>query len=211
MHRSHYNRTASKAFILIIVVFVLKTLAGCRSKQIEFSYNSIHIDGIDNSDLHPDKHPTDILFRDAVAILLTLSDTQDDYRTTTLTKKINELLAFEPAYAVVDVFPSYIPVPKVESIRIITLYDINSNIRAGDDVTSYFLYDTGNPEELYLPLDEAIDNFNCKKGKNFPIVGSSVLLVLTKSVQNTKAQFEVHVHFENGDEITGTSPLFTIR
>ena len=208
MRRLPKNPTASKALTLIVIVFILKTLAGCRPRIIPFSFDSMRIEGIDNSGRHWDNHPTDTLKRDAVAIRIILYSSNDD--DTAFWKKVNELLVFEPAYAVIDVFPRYVPVSKVESIHIKTLFDIDNNIRAGDDITSYFLYYTGNPEDLYYPLDEVLGTFNCEKNKSFPIFGSSALLVLTKSVRNTKAQFEVRVGLENGEEITGTSPLFTI-
>ena len=202
--------TFSKVLLILAIDFGLRMVFSCvpvRPVEIDFNYNKIDVVGIDNSGqyLNPN-NAIDTMYADAVALSLSLCDSLQ-YGVYSSRNIMQELFSFQSSYAM-TVPENYIPQNSVESIHIKTLLDINNDIRAGDDITDYFLYVSCDNYTygLYQDLDKGIDKFNSIQSAP----GSGIVLVLKKTVQNTNARFEVSVALDNGDTLTYTTELFNI-
>lgn len=196
----------TKVVIVITLGFFTKLFFSCTPPPpIEMHFNSINIVGVDNSDRYLSRFSSvDSMFADAVALKLTLSDSTFDYYASNFNKVLKSI-SFTPAMAL-SIEESFIPVNKVQQIKITTLFDINENVRAGDDISNLIVYETGSNFELYQNMNRAISILN--KTQISP--SSSVILILKTSVNNTKAQFNVRVLLDNGNELSYNTPIYTI-
>lgn len=198
-----------KVFIIVSLSFLLKLFFSCTPNSqdpIKINYNHLSVTGIDNSGRYLNNHTSvDTLFSEALALKLLLSDTARLY-TSMLTPKIIRALSFQTLKAD-DIAPSYIPENKVVDIQIKTLFDINDFIKAGDDVSEYFLCASSNDFDLYHQLGYGISRLN--DVQSF-YEGGSIILILNESIQNTQAQFEVKILLDDDSELLGTSGIFTI-
>jgi hypothetical protein len=206
--RMRKPRPMAKVFILLIVGFGFKLFFSCTPTPydpIEFDYNKILVIGIDNSGKYMSaNNAIDTLYAEAVALRLTLSDTSA-FNTISILQNATQSFSFQTAQADSPVI-SYLPRNKVVDIRIKTLSDINSTIKAGTDVTALFLC-AGSDFNLYNSISHGISNLN---GPQSYHKSGSIRLVLTTAVINTTAQFEVKVTFDNGSELASTTEVFTI-
>ncbi len=198
-----------KVIILLTLSFGLKlffSCTPCSQNPIEISYNNLSVTGIDNSNRYLDYNNTaDTMYSDAVALKLTLSDTSMFYAASFFPKKM-QTFSFQNARAD-DNDPSYIPLNKVVDIKVKTLLDINESIKAGDDISEQVLCSSGNNFDMYHNLSQGISWLN---GIQSYSESSSIILVLKTSVKNTNAQLEVKVTLDNGNELLGTTVIFTI-
>ncbi len=202
--------TFSKVLLILAIDFTLRLVFSCvptRPVEIDFNYNKINVTGIDNSGqyLNPN-NAIDTMYANALALKLTLSDSLQ-YGVYASRNIMQELFSFQSSYAM-TVPENYIPQNSVESIHIKTLLDINNDIRAGDDITDYFLYVSYDNYTygLYQDLDKGIDKLNSIQSAP----RCDLVLVLRKSVQNTNVRFEVSVALDNGDTLSYTTELFNI-
>lgn len=198
-----------KVLIILTLSFGIKLFFSCTpysQDPIEIDYNHINVIGIDNSDRYMDNYTAiDTLFSDAVALKLTLSDTTKYYAASFLPNLL-EIFSFQTLKAN-DIDPTYVPRNKVTDIKIKTLLDINDVLKAGDDVSEYFLCASRNDFDLYHNLRYGISWLNDVQSY---YEGGSIILVLKTSVKNTNAHFEITVILDNGIELLGTTEIFTI-
>ena len=196
----------TKVLIVFILGFGLKLFFSCTPPSpIEMHYNSINIIGIDNSDRFIDKYTSvDTMYSGAVALKLSLFDSTYNYYAFNF-YKVFKSLSFTPAMAL-TIDESFIPVNKVEQLRIITLFDIDENVKAGDDISNLIVYDAGSDFELYQNLNYAIATLN----RTQATAGSSIVMVLRTSIENTKAQFGVKITLDNGYDLSFITDMFTI-
>ncbi len=198
-----------KVFILLSLGFGINLFFSCRPYHrdpIEMNYNTISVLGIDNSERFLDYYnTTDTVYSEAVALKLTLSDSLIYYAASSF-PKVKQMFTFQTLQAD-EIAPSYIPKNKVVDIQINTLLDINESLKAGDDISEHMLYTTGENFDLYYNSDKGI---SCLNGIQSYYEESFIILVLNTSIENTKAQFEVKVTLDNGNELVDTTNLFTI-
>ncbi|MFA6401088.1 MAG: hypothetical protein WCX31_05610 [Salinivirgaceae bacterium] len=195
-----------KVLVIMIIGFVLKLFFSCTPPPpIEMQYNSINITGIDNSGRFMGSYASvDTMYSGAVALKLTLFDSTHYYYAFTISKVLKSL-SFTPAMAF-SVDESYIPVNKVEQIIITTLFDIDEDVKAGDDISNLIVYDTGGDFELYQNMNNAIGALNRTQSE----ASGSIAMVLLKPIENTKAQFNVRVTLDTGNELSFSTGIFTI-
>jgi hypothetical protein len=196
----------AKVFFVILVGVFTKLFFSCTPPPPgDMYYNSIGIAGVDNSDRFLKRNTSvDTLYSGAVALNLTLKDSTFDYYAFNLNNALKSL-SFTPAMALS--FPSsFIPVNEVEKIKVTTLFDIDDEVRAGDDITPLILYETGRDFELYKNIDNAISDLN----KTQSATSVSIFLVLKRPIDNTMAQFYVQVFLDNDNVLSTNTNIFTI-
>lgn len=198
-----------KVIIWLTLGFGIKLCFSCTphpQNPIEIDYNDISVIGIDNSDRYLNNSSAiDTLYSDAVALRLSLSDTSN-YYAASFFPALRETFSF-PTLKANDINPSYLPRNKVVDIKIKTLLDINDALKAGDDVSEHISCASGGDFDLYQNLSRGITWLNDTRSY---YESSTIVLVLKASVKNTNAQFEVKVTLDNGNELLGTTKIFTI-
>lgn len=198
-----------KVIIILTLGFGLKLFFSCTPNSqdpIKINYNHLSVTGIDNSGRYLNNHTAmDTIFSEALALKLLLSDTARLF-TALLSPNCMRALSFQTLKAD-DIAPSYIPRNKVIDIKIKTLFDIDDALKAGDDVSEYFLCASSNDFDLYHQLGYGISRLN--DVQSF-YEGGSIILILKESIKNTHAQFEVKIFLDDDSELLGTSGIFTI-
>jgi hypothetical protein len=198
-----------KVLIIFALVIGFKLFFSCTPESqdpMDLNYNKISVVGIDNSGQYLEYYSsTDTLYSDAVALKLTLTDTANRFASLFL-PNLKQVFSFQTLQAD-DVDPVFIPVNKVVDINIKTLMDINDSIKAGADITEYFLYSIGGDFQLYQNLSQGLSSLN---GIQSFHESSSIILILKTSIENTNAQFEVEVALDNGDKLKSTTVIFDI-
>lgn len=209
MEKDKNGTLIPKVLIILTLSFGIKLFFSCTpysQDPIEIDYNHISVIGIDNSEVFLASYSDiDTLFSDAVALKLTLSDTTK-YYAASLLPNLLEVFSFQTLKAD-DIDPSYVPRNKVSDIRIKTLLDINDDLKAGDDISEYFLCAPREDFDLYHNLSHGISRLNDIQSY---YERGSIILVLNESVKNTNSQFEITVTLDNGIELLGTTEIFTI-
>lgn len=190
------------AFILI-VLFGLRIIFSCTPQYYDIFYNSINLTAVDNSGEYINSVVSDTLYSDAVAFELTLSDSFPLYGS--LPERILRDLSFSPVLAF-EVASVFIPQNRVSAIRVYTLFDLDSILLAGNDISDQVLYAPRMSHFIYSPLSSAVDFFNLDQGERSP----SVYLILKYSVHNSLARFRVDVSFEDHTVLSDTTGIITI-
>ena len=124
----------------------------------------------------------------------------------TFSSNLMQTFSFQTARAY-DIEPSYIPLNKVVDIKVKTLIDINESLKAGDDISEHILCSSRDDFDMYHNLSQGISWLDDIQSRH---KSSSIILVLKTSIKNTNAQFEVKVTLDNGNELFGTTVIFTI-
>lgn len=199
-----------KVIALFTLSFGMRLFFSCTppdsisTDPIEFNYNTLRLVGIDNSGQYLRSYsPIDTMYAEAVALNLTLSDSIHHYA-----QNFNKILAsisFTPAMATSIDF-SFIPVSKIEEIKVITLFDLDGEIKAGDDISQHIVYAMNSNFEMYKNSHQAIAKLNVTQSEP----SSSIGIILKKRVNNTKAQFKVNVLLNNNHELSCVSDTLTI-
>lgn len=192
-------------FILIVIIgFSIRLFFSCvQPPPIDMLYNSISLKGIDNSGEHIRRNYSDTLYSEALAIELTLTDSSMYYGSNG--SRFFQDLSFNSAFAW-SYSKSYQPINKVQEINVFTLFEINSTLLTGDEISDSVLYAFGKRYDLYYDEDAAIGHINDLQGDH----SSVVYIIIKLPVENTRAQFNVVVSFEDGTVLSDTTNTFTI-
>ena len=197
---------AAKVLLILLATSSLRIFFSCTPPPpSDMTYNTIQLSGVDNSDRHMGRNAeVDTLYAGAVALRLTLSDSTHLYAK--LPDQPAQMFAFKQAMAFSPVEPTFLPTVRVTEIKTFTLFDINGQINAGDDVSDHMVFDGGSDFELYQTTSSAIDALNRTQ------IGASgsVIMVLKDVVEGSNAQFRVEVTFEDGSQLIATTNLFTL-
>ena len=196
----------TKIIVVLMLGFSIRLFFSCTPPPpIEMHFNSIKIIGVNNSDRFSYSYTSvDTMYSSAVAFKLTLFDSTYNYYAFNFRKTLKSL-SFTPAMAF-SIDESFFPVNKVEQIKITTLFDIDDNIKAGEDITNLILFERGNSFELYQNLNSAISTLN----KTQPTASSSIVLVLSTSAKKTTLQLNVQITIDNGTVLSTNTDVITI-
>ncbi len=195
-----------KVLIVVSCWIIIKTLISCNPPPpIDFIYNSIKIEGINNNREYIGNNITDTICAEALCLKLSLFDSVQYYAQSKFKANV-PLFSFKRAMAM-DYTDSYVPEIKLVSIKVVSIYNLNNEIEAGDDVTDIFLF-TGErfSSFLYNYQEWAISGFN--EAHSNP--GSFIFMVLKVPVENSKAQFSIEVKLEDGSTLSDTTNTFQI-
>lgn len=206
----HRKSTTYSRYVKVLIVvscwIIIKILVSCKlPPPIDFKYNSIKIEGVNNNSEYIGDNITDTIYAEALCLKLSLFDSVQYYAQSNF-KANAPLLSFKKAMAMEDVI-AYAPEIKLASIKVVSNYNLNNEIKAGDDVTDMFLYtDKRFSSGLYNYQKWAISGFNSAHSNP----GSFVFMALKVAVENSKAQFYIEVQFEDGSTLSDTTNTFQI-
>ena len=210
MKKEIKNQWVKEAFLLkVIVIFILsfgmRLFFSCTPPDpIEMNYNTVSLLGIDNSGQYIRSYSQiDTMYAEAVALELTVSDSIQHYAQNF--NKIIESFSFTSAMAF-SIDYSFIPVSKIEKIEVITLFDIDSEIKAGDDISEHIVFAKDSSFEMYKNNHQAIAELNGVQSEP----SSSIGIILRKTVRNAKAQFKVNILLDDNQELSCVSEMLTI-
>lgn len=194
-----------KVLAIFTLSFGMRLFFSCTPPEpIEINYNMLKLAGIDNSGQYMRSYPPiDTMYAEAVALGLTVSDSIRNYAQNF--NKFKESVSFTSAMAF-SIDYSFIPVSKVEEIKVITLFDIDSEIKAGDDISQHIVFAVNSNFEMYKNSHQAVAELN--KVQSSP--SSSIGIILKKTVNNTTAQFKVNILLDDNRELSCISDTLTI-
>jgi hypothetical protein len=199
-------KTMKRISVIIIILNLVRLFQGCNDftqQIILFDLNKINISNIDNSGLYAVQTESDTMFCEAVAFRIELSDTMNYIHLSALKPAgigISSCQANEPE-------PSFKPGQQIESISIVSLFDISDAIPAYTDVTAYFCYTPENysvPGDLYLSwiqLKEVLNNWSYNNKQ------VSFDLYFKENIQAGSAQFTISLGLSDGMTLRGTTVL----
>jgi hypothetical protein len=199
-------KTFKRISVIIIIFNLVRLFQGCNDytqQIILFDLNKIHVSNINNAGLHAEQAGSDTMFSEAVAFRIELSDTMNYIHLSALKPAgigISSCLAKEPS-------PSYKPGQMIETISIISLFDISGAIPANTEVTAYFCYGFDNysvPGDLYLSWDQLEEILNEWSFNNKKI---SFDLFFKENIQAGFAQFEITLGLSDGSTLRDTTSL----
>ncbi|HPR33024.1 MAG TPA: DUF5034 domain-containing protein [Prolixibacteraceae bacterium] len=171
---------------------------------MDMHYNMLVLEGVDNSGQFTHRACPDTMYSDAVAMQLTLADSSYFFDGNPFCSRSD--FSFSSAFALS--FPqTFIPVAKVERIRVYTLCDLNDTYKEGDEISDSVYYQRRHSNwELYVREKEVRDYLNSEQSNYF----SEIMLFVKPSVKNITAQFRVFVYLDNGEILSDSTQRFTI-
>lgn len=208
-----------RVFKVLIVIFLIRFMQSCCSilggcscdeTPIPFNLTKISISNLNNSGAGIGINEGNSMYSSAVAFEVMVSDTNQFYpyysacKTNSITTGFSTAMAFS-----YDCDPYFEAQEKIDSLRIITLYDINQAIVAGEEISDLFFAqsdyfpNTG----LYANLYDVIDHLNTSVN-NFPNLKLQVFLSLP--VENNNARFAFNFYLNSGVVICDTTNLINI-
>jgi hypothetical protein len=214
----------ARLFKIVKILFVITAfsviqsciaiIGGCNCDETIYYYtpNKLEIANIDNSGRYPGILEVNVMHRSAIAFSISLYDSTDSYLYSSLNAKHNNQLnlGFATASAwLCDCSLMYLPTPSVQDFRIYTIFDINSDIKSGDDITEYFVGQEqyGSHLDLYSPLLEVINDQNVTPTMESAIRFNAFLQV---PIKNEQAQFTVFFQLSDGSEIELNTAIIDI-
>lgn len=200
--------------IFSVIQSCIAIIGGCNCDETIHYYtpNKLEIVNIDNSGRYPEILEVNVMHRSAIAFSISLYDSTDSYLYSALNAKHNnqQNLGFATASAwSCDCSLMYLPSPSVQDFRIYTIFDINSVIKSGDDITEYFVGQEqyGSHLDLYSPLLEVINEQN-----ETPTTESGIRfnVFMQVPIQNEQAQFTVFFQLSDGSQIVLNTAIIEI-
>jgi hypothetical protein len=203
--RKIINNKTTKIAILVSIWFSVKLVISCTpTASLNMQYNAMRIEAVNNSGAYLQSLPIDTMHANAVALKLTLSDSTF-HRNFALHNSTFPSLGFSQAMAT-TINESFKPTNQIEKITVITMFDINEQIKAGDDITAHIVYCTGNSFQLYMNENDAIASLN--NYQSYPL--GVIYLILKSKIHLTIAQFKVVITFTDQTDLSSISETFTI-
>lgn len=197
---------------LVHIVFISAFIFhGCVCNQPVINYNldSLCINNINNSENYPTITESNSMYSSAVAFSITLTDTSQywPYYSSNFQRAS---FGYASACATsVDCDPYFVANQKIVDVTIVTLYNLNSVILAGTNVTNLFLAHSSNFYDgvLYSSFEDLLTKLNSQPTFQ-PRINFNVFL--KPPVNNSVAQFVFSVSFSDGTHLCDTTKLITI-
>lgn len=173
----------------------------CDDTPFYYSVNTIEIANLDNSGSYPAVLEGNVMHRAAVAFNFMLYDSTQNYFAQIAKNVKPQGLGIKTATAwSCDCSPSYLPKETIESFKIMTLTDISSTIKAGDDISDYFV---GQPQydsflDMYVPISDIISEQNSISSSNPQFHFN---LFMTIPIVNNTAQLSFQIKLSDGREL----------
>ena len=194
-----------KILFVLLLIFVSRlffSCCNCSDDTTSVSLNKVSISNIDNTFQYGYSETTmkDSLYRAAVAFKVNIIDS-------TVTETLwyyganmgfTSASAFQPC----ECPQLFQPTQSISEIKIITLKDINSQIKAGTDVTDLFV---GTPTDnfLYAPLNKLLEKLKGTVAAG--IAGYSISIFCKEQIENETAQFEVLIGLSDSRMLRSTT------
>ena len=188
------KRKSTRVLLLFLLVFFVRVVFSCHpleSEPEDFSFNSLEVHAVDNSGRYLREFDyVDTMYAEAVALKIDLSDTSFFGLAGIPTLNISSF-SFPSLLATSKVL-RFAPVAEVDDIQVITMMNLNQDIKAGADISVHVLC-SFDSFDLYSPMNTGIKYLN--EVREYP--SASLVLVLKEKVENTKARFKVFVKLED--------------
>jgi len=205
------NKTI-KVITILCLLFGLKLFSSCIRCNCEdefayFRYSEATISNIDNNGTYAKVTTSDTLNNSAVAFLVKLNVHDTLYSQTkpnfSFITNANAWQCRCPYYL--------IPQQKIEKVEIITLLDINSEIKANTIITDKFVWRDNEffNNNLYKDINILADELN-KKYFEYEIKQQFALFLKTK-VENKSARFNINIYLSDNEVLSVNTNLLTIR
>ncbi len=205
-------RTTKKVIIILIFVFILRTLSSCifncncSNDVLYFDFNKIELTNLDNSQTYAVSTQSDTMINKAVAFEVRIFNDELSAHNYCPQK----LFAYNSAYAwSCDCSPLLLPNNGIEKISIKTVFDINTQIKSGSEITNRFLTKNNQTDELYIPTNEIHSKKNTET--YYHSAEEKFNLYLKDEVKNNKAQFIINVYLKNDTILSDTTNILTIK
>jgi len=205
-----------KVLFILLIANIIRIVPGCIEDcdllPVYFDFTSLQILNLDNSGEWEVENTTDSMQAAAIAFELVISDYPGNY----------------PHYSAADIFHSFgfksshamshdcsqpmIANHYLTDIRIATLYDINAELHAGDDVTAYFVgqfsTNTSPVSGVYLDLATIIAQMKNKVYYDFGVEAFGIYL--KPEVETPQSRFVISLTFSDNRILTDTTRLIHI-
>lgn len=205
-----------KVLFILLIASVIRIIPGCCDDcdplPLYFDFTSLELNNLDNSGEWVVAGSTDSMQPAAVAFGITISDS----------------LGYYPHYAVANIIGAFgyktsnamrcecsqpmIAYHYLTDIEITTLYDINEELHAGDDVTGYFvgqLQSNSSPVSgVYLDLATIIAQTENKVYYDNGVEAFGIYL--KPEVETPQARFAITLTFSDNSILTDTTRLIQI-
>ena len=204
------------AFFVIINIFQSCWFnCNCTDETLYFSLNTVEVENVDNSNTYPVSTGENEMHGAAVAFRVVLRDSSEtDYYfhyAALLNKNMPRAgVGIQQANAWSCDCPIYfMPSESVDQIEIITTFDINTELSAGEDVVNFFLAETRTfpMDGLYAAIDEVVSFLYTSPTENAAV---DFNIFLQPRVENTMAEFTINVYLSNGKVLTAKTNTITI-
>lgn len=199
-----------KILTIVVCVFLIRlTLSCCRCREelVNFDFNTILIENLDNSTWRPIQAHTNSMLSTAVAFEIHISDST--------IREIHFMAHQRTSFG----FPSAMAMQPCEcgsifelnneitKLAILTLEDISPQTPAGTDITQRFLWGKER-EYLYQPMDSLLVNLNTPFIAFSP--NKSMRVFYMDTVMTSQAQFVVEFQYADGQILSDTTNLIQI-
>lgn len=196
-----------KVLFVLFLIFISRlffSCCNCPDDTTSVNLNKVNIDNIDNTFQYGYSEITkkDTLYRAAVAFKVNVIDSTvtETHWFYVANMGFNSASAFQPC----ECPQLFQPKQNISEIKIITQKDINSQIKAGSDVTDLFV---GTPTDnfLYTPLDKLLEKLEGTVSAG--MAGYSVSIYCKEPIDNETAQFEILIGLSDSRILRATTRL----
>ena len=202
----------SNILILVILLSIIRFSQSCivddftyNTSFIEFNYNKIKIQNIDNSGVYPKYMSSDTMLDGAVTFKISVMDSINKYAYA----KPQASFGFSTLTAKTENEPPSIPYKpkyKIQKLNIISMESISPSLPANTDVTNHFVY-LSESFKLYKSMDELLSYFNA----SFVSETTDFQISLKDKIQNNKAQFLIIITLSDGQELRANTKLIHLK
>ncbi|HAH56508.1 MAG: DUF5034 domain-containing protein [Lentimicrobium sp.] len=198
--------------LLFNVIQIIPACGDCDVLPTYFDFTTLEIQNLDNSGEWVMPATADSMHPAAIAFELTIFDSLRYYRHFTKTEVIYTV-GYKSSFALSDdCSQPLIANHYLTAIQITTLYDVNDDIHAGDDVTDFFVgqlrSNTSPVSGVYVWLDAIIAQTENKIYYDSGVEAFGIYL--KPEVEMPIAQFEITLTFSDGSILSDTTSLIHI-
>lgn len=197
--------------LLHIVFFSAFIFYGCVCNQpvIQYNLDSLCINNINNSENYPTITESNSMHSSAVAFSISLTDTSQYWPYYSSSVQRASFGYVSANATTVDCDPYFVANQKIVDVTIVTLYDLNSVILAGTNVTNLFLARSNSSYDgvMYSSFENLLTKLNSQSTFQ-PRINFNVFL--KPPINNSVARFIFSVSLSDGTHLCDTTSLITI-
>lgn len=208
-------RIVKKVLLILLIANIIRIIPGCckcGEDVYNFNFNKTDLRNIDNTGSYPQTSESDTMLSAAVAFEVSLFDSLGYYYFAENTAP--EFTGFKTSMAMscdcsIPMQANY----HLNEIKITTLFDLNSEIKAGDDVSEHFVASLSGNSAYNSGVYQTLSNI-CKQtiGKTYYDSGvESFRIFLKPGVENTKARFVIDLILSDHTIFSDTTNLIHIQ
>ena len=189
-----------KSFVVLLVIFLSRLIiscCNCTNETIDFDFDSIKITNLDNSGVYLTELEGNTMKRAAVSFRVTVLS--EEYIYADLDGRSN--WGFSSSYAMeCDCYPFFKPNQYIESINIVTQFDISETIKENTLVNDLFRGKQPARRSVQVEDYKTLEEIIVELPKNEGSIDSQIdfELFCIQAIDNDSAQFEIEIVFNDG-------------